>query len=63
MSLKNEIRWTNEKIKTIFLLAILPSDYERYNIKDFFKKLHIIKKENSFSDIKNIEQLKNLFLD
>ena len=61
IKLNNEIFWDSEKVNVIILLSILPTEYERYNIKDFFRKLHMIKQLKLFDKINDLEELKSLF--
>lgn len=61
LRLKREIFWQEENVNFIILLAVKPSEYEKYNIKDFFSKLHEINK-NLFKKINNLEELRELFL-
>lgn len=61
IKLNNEIFWDSENVNVIILLSILPTEYERYNIKDFFRKLHMIKQLKLFNKINNLEELKSLF--
>ena len=61
LRLKREIFWQEENVDIVILLAVKPSEYEKYNIKDFFSKLHEINK-NLFKKINNLEELRELFL-
>ena len=61
LRLKREIFWQEENVNFIILLAVKPSEYEKYNIKDFFSKLHDVNK-NLFKNIRNLEELKEIFI-
>lgn len=61
LRLKKEIFWQEENVDIVILLAVKPSEYEKYNIKDFFSKLHDINK-NLLKNINKLEELIELFL-
>lgn len=63
MNLVSSIPWIDEEVKSVFLIAVKTNEYEKYNIKNFFKKLHIVKKSGKFANISCFDDLNKIFLE
>lgn len=59
--LNNAIDWKDDKVKYIFLIAVKKFEYEKYDMRQFFKQLIKLKDEIcKIEEIQSLEQMKIL---